>query len=263
MGELARPEKQGAKRSFSRAASRYDEIAMLQKEVGNNLLARLPSENLREKRILDVGAGTGFCSTKLASMTNEVIVLDISTGMLNEAKNNVPGTARIICGDAEALPLRSESIDVIFSNLALQWCVNLDALFSDLYRVLKPGGLLLFSSFGPSTLHELKLAWESVDQNSHVNEFYSVSDLSLKMCRYGFSSPTIEVETKKIQYASAMSLMGELKGIGAGNVTRGRFRGMTGKAKLLQVIKRYEEIGVEQEILATFELLYGRALKPK
>jgi len=263
MGKPASPEKQGVKRSFSRAASQYDEIATLQKEIGSSLLAHLPSECLREKRVLDVGAGTGFCSAKLAAMMDEVIVLDIAPGMLNEAKKRVLGTARYICGDAEALPLRGESIDVIFSNLALQWCVNLDALFSELYRVLKPGGLLLFSSFGPSTLRELKLAWQSVDQHSHVNEFYSIQDLSQKMCRHGFVSPVLETEMKKIRYASALSLMRELKGIGAGNVTLGRFRGMTGKTKLQRVVKRYEEFSLEKEILATFELLYGSALKPK
>jgi len=143
----------------------------------------------------------------------------------------------------------------VYSNLALQWCVNLEAVFTDIKRVLKPGGRLVFSTFGPQTLRELKSAWAEVDDYSHVNEFYSEQQLSRFLRLTGYTE--IKIETKRYisSYKSAWALMKELKHIGAHNVIAGRNKSITTKTQMQRMIAAYEKHQSGDQIDATFEVI--------
>jgi malonyl-CoA O-methyltransferase len=251
-------------RSFSGAASSYDRLADLQREVGLHLLSRLDEEKRYFGRIVDLGAGTGFCTEKLTERFPEssILALDIAEGMLKQAQERVLAHQNVsFCvGDAEQLPVTREGTDLLLSNLAIQWCSS-DRLFEGFYRVLKRDGLLLFSSFGPETLCELKQAWKQVDDHQHVNEFSDTRRLEILINQAGFKNCLIERVELKRYYKSAFELMRELKGIGAHTVTEGRVSCLTGKGKMLKMVEAYESIREEQGIPATWEIVYGFARK--
>jgi malonyl-CoA O-methyltransferase len=159
------------RRSFDRAAKTYDAAAVLHTEVRENLLQRLQLTKLVPRVVLDAGAGTGHASRALKRSYPKalVVALDSSHKMLQEAKRQQSWLRSFerVCADAELLPLGEGSIDLIVSNLMLQWC-NPDAVFAEFRRVLAPHGLLSFSAFGPDTLRELRAAWQQVDSHSHA-----------------------------------------------------------------------------------------------
>jgi len=247
--------------SFARAAERYDSVAVLQRRIGNRLLGRLGNSVDRSFTILEVGAGTGFCTARLAAAGARVIALDLVEPMLRQLRRAVSMPVLSVCGDAEYLPLRDDSVDMIFSNLTLQWCLDLDVLFSGFQRVLRPGGSVLFSSFGSDTLKELRSAWAQVDRASHVNLFYDRTTVRRAMHRAGLSEPAVESELLNVEYSSVLQLMQELKGLGAHNVMLGRPRGLTGRNKLQRMIRAYECMMPCGIVAATFEVLYGMARK--
>lgn len=247
--------------SFGRAAERYDAVAALQRRIGDRLLERLPKPGDEPYTILEVGAGTGFCTARLAAMGARVIALDLAGPMLRQLRRTVSTPVLALCGDAESLPLRDNSVDMIFSNLTLQWCLDLDALFSGFQRVLRPGGWVLYSSFGSDTLKELRSAWAQVDDANHVNFFFDRMIVQEAMHRAGLPAPVVESELVQIEYSGVLQLMNELKGIGAHNVTQGRPRGLTGRNKLQRVIRAYERMMPTGVVAATFEVMYGMARK--
>ncbi len=247
--------------SFGRAAERYDTAAALQRRIGDRLLERLPKSGDEPFTILEVGAGTGFCTARLAAIGARVIALDLAEPMLRQLRRTVSTPVLSLCGDAESLPLRGNSVDMIFSNLTLQWCLDLDVLFSGFQRVLKPGGSVLYSSFGSDTLKELRSAWAQVDDASHVNLFFDQTTVQRAMHRARLSEPAVESELLQVRYSSVLQLMRELKGLGAHNVTLGRPRGLTGRNKLQRVVGAYERMMPRGIVAATFEVLYGMARK--
>jgi len=165
----------------------------------------------------------------------------------------------VLCADAARLPLRTASVDLVFSNLMLQWCSDPDAVFSECRRVLKPGGLLTYTTFGPDTLLELRRAWSTVDGLTHVNRFIDMHDLGDAMVRAGFAEPVMDVDRCTLTYADAHALMRDLKAIGAHNVNAGRARGLTGKSRLTRMIAAYEAFRRDGRLPATYEIVYGQA----
>jgi malonyl-CoA O-methyltransferase len=247
--------------SFGRAAERYDTVAALQRSIGDRLLGRLPKLGDLPFTILDVGAGTGFCTARLAAGGARVIALDLAEPMLRQVHRTVSSPVVCVCGDAESLPLQDNSVDMIFSNLALQWCLDLDPVFSGFRRVLRPGGCVVYSSFGPDTLKELRSAWAQVDRATHVNIFFDRRTVQMAMHRAGLAKPAVESELLQVRYSSVLQLMRELKGLGAHNMTLGRPRGLTGKSKLQRVVGAYEFMMPRGIVAATYEVLYGMARK--
>jgi len=240
--------------SFSKAATTYDSAAQLQREIGEQLLVMLPTRS--PQRVLDLGCGTGTFSPWLQKKfpQAEVISLDIAMGMLRAARSS--GRTRFnICGDAESLPLQTASIDVIFSNLAIQWCQQPECLFAEIYRVLKPGGVCLLSTFVPGTLRELETAWQQVDAAVHTNHFFSAEELRSAAAGQGFADISCFNEVCTRYYGSVSGLMRELKAVGARNLNAGRSTGLMGKRKLLRLAHAYEKFREQQQLPAHYETL--------
>jgi malonyl-CoA O-methyltransferase len=161
------------------------------------------------------------------------------------------------------LPLRSATIDLAWSNLALQWVNDTERAFAEFHRVLAPGGLLMFSTFGPDTLKELRAAFSNVDRHSHVSRFIDLHDIGDILVRCGFADPVMDMEPFTLTYSDVRALMHDLKAIGAHNVTRERPRGLTGRARLAAVTVAYEPLRRDGKLPATFEVVYGHAWKPQ
>ena len=246
------------KRSFAAASVTYDSVAGLQRTVGRELLHSINATQLTGT-LLDLGCGTGFLTGELLAHSNHetIIALDIALSMLQTTQGKLANqnTISYVCADAEHLPLAGQTIDSIFSNLALQWCNNLEAVFTDIKRALKPDGQLVFSTFGPQTLHELKSAWASVDSYNHVNAFYSEAQLKQFLQQAGFKNSQIKRTLYISPYDSVWTLMQELKNLGAHHVIAGRNKKITTKTAMQQMISAYEKHKVSGQIPATFEVI--------
>ncbi len=258
-------EKHQVRRAFERAARDYERAAGLQREIGARLLARLDVIKLMPRRILDLGCGTGFCAHALLRRYRkaEVVGLDIAPAMLREARRGDGWfrCGRWLGGDAERLPLADAGFDMVLSNLVLQWC-DPDRVFGEVARVLRPGGVFMFTSFGPDTLRELRHAWATVDGAPHVHGFIDMHDLGDALVRARLAEPVMDVDRLTLTYKDVMSLLRELKDIGAHNTARGRSPALTGKARFARFRAAYEAQAREGRIPASYEVVYGQAWGP-
>lgn len=254
------------RRAFGRAASSYDAHATLQDEVRLRLQERLDDAALTPARILDVGSGTGRGTASLRKRypQAQTIALDLAMPMLHAANKHrtwLRPFARV-CGDAEALPVADTSIDLLHSNLCLQWCGTLDAVFDGFRRIMRPKGIVLFSTFGPHTLHELRRAFAEVDAAPHVSRFLDIHQIGDAMLAAGFRDPVLERDTFTLTYPDLRSLMRELRAIGATNADRERSRTLTGKSRLRRVTDAYESMRENGQLPATYEVVYAQAWAP-
>ncbi|MGA8277719.1 MAG: malonyl-ACP O-methyltransferase BioC [Rhodanobacteraceae bacterium] len=255
------------RRAFARAAADYDAHAALQMEVGRRLRERLECATREPERVLDVGAGTGHGAAALRAHwpRAKVIALDLSLPMLRVAKRRAGWWKPFmrVAGDALALPLPDRGIDVLHSNLCIQWCDGSALPFAEFARVLKPGGLMLLSTFGPDTLRELRAAWAAADDaHPHVGRFLDMHDIGDAMLAAGLRDPVLDVEHLTVTYPDVHALMRELKGIGATNAASDRARGLTGKARFARMREAYEAMRVDGRIPSTWEIVYAHAFGP-
>ena len=259
-------EKRRLREAFDKAAQAYDEVAVLQREVGQRIMERLELVRLEPGVVLDVGAGTGVFSRALAKRYKKarVVALDLAPRMLAAARSRKGWFSKqaFVCGDAESLPLADGSVDLIFSNFTLQWCMNLDQVFAEFRRVLRPGGLLMFSTLGPDTLRELRLAWAAVDNAPHVHQFSDMHEVGDALLHAGLADPVMDVEHFTLTYTDARQLMRELKAIGARNAAVDRAPGLTGKGSLSRMLAAYEQFRRDGQLPATYEVVYGHAWGP-
>jgi malonyl-CoA O-methyltransferase len=249
--------------SFDAAAADYDAVAVIQAEVRRRLLERLDLFRISPRRILDAGCGTGHGARALLQRYRGagLLAVDIAPRMLAETRRQRPWLRRldVVCGDAAALPLADGSVDLAFSNLMLQWCDAPDRVFAEFHRVLRPGGLALFTSFGPDTLKELRAAWGAADGHVHVSRFMDMHDLGDALVRTGFGQPVMDMEQMTLTYPDVRSLMRDLKTMGARNAAAGRSRGLTSRQRLAAVEARYETLRHEGRLPSTWEVVYGHA----
>lgn len=258
-------DKAQVRQAFDRAARSYDEYAVLQYDIAERLLERLDVIQTNISTVLDVGCGTGYCTRALSKRypRAKIVGADLAPEMVSvaESQQGWRRRARYLVGDAEALPVASNSIDLVFSNLAIQWC-DPDKAFAEFARVLKPGGVLMFTTFGPDTLKELRAAWQKVNAAPHVHEFIDMHDLGDALMRAGLAAPVMDMEKLVVNYPDVAGVMRDLKGIGAYNMEPSRARGLTGKRSFQNFQTAYEALAVEGRIPATYEAVFGHAWAP-
>ncbi|MGB5290912.1 MAG: malonyl-ACP O-methyltransferase BioC [Lysobacterales bacterium] len=265
---LTQLDKDAIRSSFDRAASSYDHYAVLQREIESRLLERIEFQRHEPAMILDLGCGTGSASRTLAKQFPQasVIALDWAPAMLAQAgeglAENSHGGLNRLCADMHAMPLAARSTDLIFSSLALQWSYDIPAVFREFRRIMKPDAMLVFTCFGPDTLHELKQAWRAVDDLPHVNDYPDMHDIGDELLAAGFREPVMDAERLTLEYPDVMSLMRELKGIGAHNVATKRAHGLTGKTRLKTMLEAYEPFRRGDRYPASYEIIYGTAFAP-
>jgi malonyl-CoA O-methyltransferase len=267
-------DKRNARRAFEQAAAGYDGAAVLQNEICRRMLARLDYIRLEPATIVDAGSGTGNAIPGLAARFPDarIVALDLALAMVRHARARRIGWRGLlgwrdrritaVCGDIERLPVAAARTDMVWSNLALQWVNEPRRAFAELHRALRPGGLIMFSTFGPDTLKELRNAYESADARAHVHRFIDMHDVGDMLVKAGFADPVMDMEYVTVTYAEVRDLMRDLKAIGAHNVARGRPTTLTGKALLAAVERNYETHRRDGKLPATFEVVYGHAWKP-
>ncbi len=253
--------------SFSRAAPTYDAAANLQKRVCTQLAAMLDEERLDPRTTLDLGCGTGLSTAELVARYAHAdhLGLDLAEGMLVEARTRSDCSGiRWMCADAEHLPLAACSVDLLFSNLSLQWFPDPAAAFAEAARVLTPGGTLCISTLGPRTLYELREAWRQVDGYVHVNRFQEPAETRRIIENAGLACTGFQVRELVMEYARLSGLTRELKAIGAHNLNSGRATGLTGRARLRALEAAYEtRRSPDGRLPATYEAVFLRATKPR
>lgn len=264
--------KHAARQSFNKAAVTYDDVAALQREVAQRLLNRMEIVRLIPKTIVDVGCGTGDTTLKLARSYKQaqVIGIDFAEHMLGKARSKLSWREKMlgrqpkfVCGDAETLPLADQSVDFIFSSLTLQWCNDLEKTFCEFRRILRPGGILMFSSLGPDTLKELRQSWQSVDAGQHVHSFIDMHHVGDALLRAQLADPVMDMEHFTLTFNDGYQLMRELKLLGAHNAATERTHNLTGKTHLRHMLQAYEKHRSKGKLPATYEIVYGHAWRPE
>jgi malonyl-CoA O-methyltransferase len=265
-------DRRAARRASSRAAATYAGAAVLAREVEARMLERLQYIKLEPGRILDVGCGEGHGAKRLAERYPEaqVLALDFALPMLRAARSHDPWLRRVLkrarvdylCADFSAAPLPVASVDLAWSNLALHCAGDPQPALKELRRVLKVGGLLMFSCYGPDTLKELKSAFAAHDAAPHVHGFIDMHDLGDMLSACGYSAPVMDMEVITLTYTDVDALLADLRATGQQNVLAERRRGLTGKGVLRGMREAYEKQRRDARLPASFEIVYGHAWKP-
>ncbi len=258
------------RRTFNRAAREFDRAAALHREIAGRMIERLSIIRLPAKTILDAGSGTGYASKLLRQRFADcfVIELDHSAMMLRQRANRRrnfwqwAGWSRSpVCADFQRMPLAPSSVDLMWSNLALHWAEDIAVSFAEAHRVLRPGGLLMFSMFGPDTLEELKDA--SADNGFRVNAFVDMHDIGDVLVQAGYADPVMDMEYLTLTYASVAAILHDLKAQASSCTREPGHKGLTGRNVYESVVARYEKFRRQDGSLpATFEIIYGHAWKP-
>ncbi|HEX7814681.1 malonyl-ACP O-methyltransferase BioC [Dyella sp.] len=266
MSDDFRVDRAQVRRRFGRAAATYEQHDALQQEAQKLLAERLDFYLEEPGRVLDVGAGTGRGTALLKKRyaKAQVIAVDIALPMLRASKRHMSWLKPFsrVCADATALPFADHSVDVLHSNLCFQWVEDPRALFGECVRVLKPGGMLVFSTFGPDTLKELRAAWAQADQQPHVSRFLDMHDLGDAMIASGLRDPVLDVDRFTLTYSEPRMLLKELQGLGATNADATRERGLLGRQHYTRMLQAYETMRVNGRIPATWEVITAHAWGP-
>lgn len=255
------------RRAFGRAAPNYAAVAALQREVEARLLEQLDYLDDRQPaRIIDLGSGPGRAAGAMKKRwpRADVIALDAALPMLREVPRHTRfwRPVRRVCADVAALPLADQSADVLFSSLCLQWVEDLPAALAEFRRVLRPDGLLLFSTFGPGTLAELREAYESVGEIPPLSPFAAIQQVGDALLASGFKDPVIDRDRYTLTYPDLRALMRELRAIGAGNARHDRPRGLGGRRRLQQVTAAYEAQRHDGVLPSSWEVITAQAWGP-
>lgn len=269
--------KRAIRAAFERAAAGYDAAAVLQQEVARRLAERLKVIKIAPARILDAGCGTGYAFSLLEARYPgaRLVGLDLAHGMLQQARQHCgeprgwrrwlarlsagPIVPDLVCADIERLPFMKDKLDMVWSNLTLQWVGNLEGCLREIHRIIRPAGLFVFSTFGPDTLKELRQAFAGLDGYEHVNRFTDMHDIGDMLVHAGFAHPVLEMEYITLTYTDLKSLLRDLKAIGAHTVLQGRRTGLMGRRRWQLLSENYERLRRDGRLPATFEVVYGHA----
>ena len=262
--------KEYKRKSFNRAASTYDSYSVLQDLISDNLIDRLKIIKLSPLDILDFGCGTGRNGLKLKKQykASKIINYDFSENMLTEARRKQKvffldkvnlSPYSYLCADIESIPLAENTIDLVWSSSSLQWCNDLPLVFSQIKKILKPGGLFIFSTFGPNTLVELREITESLFGEKKTNTFIDMHNIGDLLMSSGFSDPVLDAENFVMTYSHIQKLFMDIKSIGATNGNASQGKGLSGKSYINKIAEEYESYRSESLLPASYEVVYGHA----
>ena len=226
---MAQVNKQAIAAAFGGAASHYEQHAELQRQSADALLAQLDGRAF--SRVLDAGCGPGRMSRYWREQGSEVCALDLSAQMLAEAQRH-DVAHHYLLADIEAIPQAAATFDLAWSNLAVQWCSDLRGALSELYRVVRPGGTVAFSTLAQGSMPELRQAWRTVDDREHANRFLPVEQLENALCGWDVEYQSHAVT---LWFDDALSAMRSLKGIGATHLHDGREQRVLTRSQLRQL----------------------------
>ena len=251
--------------NFERAATSYDNYSYLAQEISGRALSLLEVFKISPSLILDIGCGTGKPTRVLAKRYRKakIIYADIAVSMLEQARPRVGrwfSKDYFVCTDMERLAFPNNRFDLVFSNLVLEWCPNLTSALSEAGRVLKTGGLFLFTTFGPNTLQELRAAFAKSSNNQHVNGFLDMHDIGDLLTRSGFENPVMETDILTVEYQTVRGLLRDLKRTGSTNALKHRKKGLLGTrtyGRVLALDEASNSMGTG--VKTTFEVVYGHA----
>ena len=263
---------------FDRAAQSYADAAVVQCEVGNRLLERFDLMRIAPAHILDVGCGPGTHTASLSARFPAAMVtaVDHAPAMVAQAVPQATGVlARLarfgkrprirgLVSDMGALPLPREHADVLWSNFALQWANDLPALFAEWNRVLKIGGVIMFTAPGPDTLIELRRALIKAGEEAdeRVQRFTDLHDIGDMLVHAGFADPVMDMEVITLEYATVASLWRDIKAQGATNSMQARPRGLLTPRKLQAIESALDSSRkADGPIRISIEVIYGHAWK--
>lgn len=226
---MAMVNKQAIAAAFGRAAAHYEQHAELQRQSADALLAMLPQRQYAH--VLDAGCGPGWMSRHWRERHAQVTALDLSPLMLRQARQQ-DAAHNYLAGDIESLPLANATFDLAWSNLAVQWCAELSTALRELYRVVRPGGVVAFTTLAQGSLPELHQAWQAVNERPHVNRFLPPAEI--KQALKGFCYQH-HIQPITLWFADALSAMRSLKGIGATHLHDGRDPRVLTRSQLQQL----------------------------
>lgn len=253
------------RRSFERAAPTYAEASPLEAEIGQRMLSRLEYIRATPRRILDAGAGPAREARALLTRYPGAVLLtlDASLAMLRIGRrphgwrDRLRPAARSLAmvADFARMPLAAGNIDLLWSNMALHWATAPTTVLSEFARVLAPNGLLMFSTLGPDTLKELRLAAGP----ARVHSFMDMHDIGDALVGAGFAAPVMDAEIVTLTYADPDALFSDLRRSGQTLARADRARGLRGRRFLEQLRAKIVEQAGRGRIAATFEVVYGHA----
>jgi len=259
-------------RRFGRAAVAYREHDFLVREIDRRMHERLDYVRIEPKRILDLGCSVGGSLAALAGRYPQAqwLGLDLALPMLAQIDDRRSGWQRLLglgksrqplrlAADATQLPLAARSVDLVWSNLLLHWLDNPLPALAEAQRVLDVGGLLMFSTLGPDTLHELRTAF--ADGYAHTQRFADMHDLGDMLVACGFADPVMDMEVIRLTYDDFDRMLAELRDAGSACALKMRRHGLTGRGRWQAVRAAYERLREDGKLPATFEVVYGHAWK--
>lgn len=258
-------QRKAVRQHFSRAAETYLEAAALQKEVEARLLEQVEVLEQAPQRVLDLGSGPGRGAgvLKLRWPKANVVAMDLALPMLQL----VPKQTRFwrpikrVCGDAMQLPFKDATFDLVFSSLCLQWAESLPQALKEIRRVLKPGGLLVFTTFGPDTLIELREAYRNIDVIPPLSPFAAIQQVGDALQGAGFARPVLDRDSYTLDYPDLRALMRELQAIGATDARPERQRGLTGKTRWQALQAAYPSR--DGRLHSSWEVIAAMAFRPQ
>ena len=259
-------DKHFVKQSFNASAPVYDRFAGLQRSLAERVLDFIQPPPAAAPLVLDIGIGTGNLSAALRTRMpdSRIIGCDLAERMLVQARAKLPGT-QVLTADAELLPVRDHCCDLALSSFTYQWLESWDRALAEAARVLKPGGLLVFSAFGARTFHELRTCYQTACaetgyQGGSALRLHSRPDVMQQaLRRTGFSAVTVSAFDAVEWYPDVATLARAIKGMGSRNASPGRNRTPGVRRVWRAMVDAYEQrYRTAQGIPATFEVILGR-----
>jgi malonyl-CoA O-methyltransferase len=255
------------KKSFSRHAREYDDYADFQRETGDVLIKMLQN---KYQSILDLGCGTGTYLKALIKKYSpqHSLAFDLSDTMLEVTKEKLglQPSVQYVCADMDEFIFPPASLDLIFSNLCVQWSSDLANLIQKLSQSLKKSGEIHFSILGGSTLAELRDLQQKLFPKavSVLHPFITQDELRTIMATSGFSYFFIEKKVTQKKYASASDLLRRLKHIGAQSAAGENTAFEYGPKQFGKLLKTYDEVfKLEDGVVATYETYFVSGFKSK